>query len=71
MKKPSYGISRQRRWQKQQVALDRCAICGSNRPAGLKNLCRQCQNKATEYDMAVYYKNKARMDESADILLSI
>jgi len=58
MKKPSHGVSRQRRWQKQQVALGRCAICGNHRPPDLNILCRPCQNKANEYHMALYYKNK-------------
>jgi len=53
-------LSRQRLWQKQQVALGRCAICGNKRPSDLKILCRRCQDKANDLHMRIYYQNKAR-----------
>jgi hypothetical protein len=39
-------VSRQRLWQKQQVLMGRCALCGKKRPKSLKLLCRPCQDKA-------------------------
>jgi hypothetical protein len=53
-------VSRQRLWQKQQVALGRCAICGNKRPSDLKILCRRCQDKANELHMRLYYASKER-----------
>jgi uncharacterized paraquat-inducible protein A len=53
-------VSRQRLWQKQQVALGRCAICGAKRPSDLKILCRRCQDKANELHMRLYYASKER-----------
>jgi ABC-type ATPase with predicted acetyltransferase domain len=56
----SKPVSRQRLWQKQQVALGRCAICGNKRPSDLKILCRRCQDKANELHMRLYYASKER-----------
>jgi hypothetical protein len=51
-------VTRQRLWQKNMVAAGRCSQCGDKRPPDLRLLCRRCQNKANEYHMQIYYRNK-------------
>ena len=51
-------LSRQRLWQKKQIAQGKCALCGDQRPPELKILCRRCQDKVNEMHMRLYYRRK-------------
>lgn len=60
--RPKIGQSPQARWSRKQAAAGKCRACGKKRQAGLKSLCRTCQDKATAY-MRRYRDNKERADE--------